>query len=71
MTPAANAVEKKIVMATKSRAGYCANCKFSWMRRFVWIDYAAIQHHDQHGPATLNVLLSFAQFEREVIGERL
>src|SRR5947209_3429508 len=32
---------------------------------------AAIQHHEFDGPPTLNVLLSFAQFEREVTGERI
>jgi len=30
-----------------------------------------LQHHDQYGRLPLNVLLSFAQFEREVIGERV
>ena len=30
-----------------------------------------IQYDEQHGRLTLNVLLSFAQFEREVIGERV
>ena len=33
---------------------------------------AAVQHHDlDGGRLTLNVLLSFAQFEREVIGKRI
>ena len=32
---------------------------------------AAVQHHDLDGRLTLNPLLSFAQFEREVIGERI
>ena len=32
---------------------------------------AGFQHHHLHGPADLNVLLSFAQFEREVTGERI
>jgi hypothetical protein len=30
-----------------------------------------LQHHDINGPLTLNIVLSFAQFEREVIGERI
>jgi len=31
----------------------------------------AVQHDQFDGPLTLNVLLSFAQFEREVTGERI
>ena len=31
----------------------------------------AVQHHHPMGRLTLNVLLSFAQFEREVTGERI
>jgi hypothetical protein len=33
--------------------------------------HAAVQHDDIMGRLTLNVLLSFAQFEREVTGERI
>jgi hypothetical protein len=31
----------------------------------------AVQHRDQHGSADVDVLLSFAQFEREVTAERI
>ena len=30
-----------------------------------------LQHHDIHGEAHVDCVLSFAQFEREVIGERI
>ena len=33
--------------------------------------HPGVQHHDSMGRLTLNVLLSFAQFEREVTGERI
>ena len=35
------------------------------------MSYAVVQHRLQQGRLTLNVLSSFAQFEREVIGERV
>jgi hypothetical protein len=35
------------------------------------IDHPVVQHPSSMGQLTLNVLLSFAQFEREVIGERV
>jgi hypothetical protein len=38
---------------------------------FFRLGHPGLQHHDQHGRLTLNVLLSFAQFEREVRGERI
>ena len=40
-------------------------------RRLLRLGDPVVQHHHQHGTADLNVLLSFAQFEREVIGERV
>ena len=46
------------------RAGRCP-----W--RLLRLGHPAVQHDDVHGPAHLNVLLSFAQFEREVTSERI
>ena len=36
-----------------------------------FVGHAGVQHHDLYGRLTLNVLLSFAQFEREVTAERI
>ena len=40
-------------------------------RRHLRLGHPVVQHHDLDGAATLNILLSFAQFEREVIAERV
>ncbi|MGC2225118.1 MAG: recombinase family protein [Methylocella sp.] len=42
----------------------CAQC-------VVCVGDAAVQYDDLHGRLTLNMLLSFAQFEREIAGERI
>jgi len=39
--------------------------------RLLCLGHATVQHDDSMGRLTLNILLSFAQFEREVIGERI
>ena len=44
---------------------------FDAPRRLVRLGHPAVQHHTSMGRLTLNVLLSFAQFEREVTGERI
>ena len=39
--------------------------------RLVRVGHAALLHDDLNGRLTLNILLSFAQFERELAGERI
>jgi DNA invertase Pin-like site-specific DNA recombinase len=39
-------------------------------RRQLGLYYSTVQYDNLHGRLTLNALLSFAQFEREVTGER-
>ena len=43
----------------------------STARGHLRLGHAGVQHHQLMGRLTLNVLLSFAQFEREVTGERI
>ena len=40
-------------------------------RRQLRLGDPADQHHDSHGRMTLNILLTFAQYEREIIAERI
>lgn len=40
------------------------------VRRDLCLGHPAVQYDDLAGAATLNILLSFAQFEREIISER-
>ena len=44
---------------------------FDRNERHLRLGHPVVQHHHLMGRLTLNVLLSFAQFEREVIGERI
>ena len=62
----------KVDRLTRSLADFAKLVElFDAARCVVRLRHPAVQHHDIDGRLTLNVLLSFAQFEREVTSERI
>jgi site-specific DNA recombinase len=61
----------KIDRLTRSLADFSKMVEVFDARGVLRVGHPAVQHHHLDGRLMLNVLLSFAQFEREVTGERI
>ena len=61
----------KIDRLTRSLADFSKMVEVFERNAVFRLGHAAVQHHHSMGRLMLNVLLSFAQFEREVTGERI